>query len=307
MDKDIKFDYFYGNESENFQFYQIPKVLFKSDPFRKLSSEAKILYSLMLDRTSLSRKNGWIDKKNRVYIIYSNDSIAEDLGCSSGTVTKLKAELNSEKGIGLIEIIRRGLGKPDLIYVKNFSSNKYKTSKKSDENQETQNLDFQNTEHNILNESENKFQDSSLLSSNNTNDIYTNCSNNNLINQSSPDDRMIEKMNIIREKLKDNMDFNDDYYDDETTIQQINEIIEILVEAICLNNYITVSGNKIPNSVFSKRFLKIGKVELDRIINTINNNKKPIKNIKNYILATAYNVPVTYMNNSLSQSCSYNN
>lgn len=93
----ITLDYFYGNQSEYFNFYQVPKVLFTSNRFRVLSSDAKLLYSLMLDRTSLSRKNGWFDDKNRVYIIYSNEKIAKDLGISNGTITKLKAELNSER------------------------------------------------------------------------------------------------------------------------------------------------------------------------------------------------------------------
>ena len=116
----LKFDYYYGIEAEQFSFYRIPRLLIKDGRFRGLSSDAKLLYGLMLDRMSLSMKNGWLDDENRTYIIYTIDNIREDLGCSKEKAVKVLAELDATKGIGLIEKTRRGLGKPDIIYVKNF-------------------------------------------------------------------------------------------------------------------------------------------------------------------------------------------
>ncbi len=116
----MTFDYYYGVESEQFSFYRIPRLLIKDERFKGLSSDAKLLYGLMLDRMSLSIKNEWFDEKDRVYIIYTIDNIMEDLGCSKEKAVKVLAELDSSKGIGLIEKIRRGLGQPDIIYVKNF-------------------------------------------------------------------------------------------------------------------------------------------------------------------------------------------
>ena len=118
----MKFDYYYGIEAEQFSFYRVPRVLIKDARFKGLSSDAKLLYGLMLDRMSLSMQNGWVDDENRAYIIYTVDSIVEDLGCSKPTCTKIIRELDSNNGIGLIEKKRRGLGKPDIIYVKNFTS-----------------------------------------------------------------------------------------------------------------------------------------------------------------------------------------
>ena len=57
MDKKMNFKYFYGTEADQFSFYRIPKALFTNDCFKDLSSDAKILYGLMLDRMSLSIKN----------------------------------------------------------------------------------------------------------------------------------------------------------------------------------------------------------------------------------------------------------
>ena len=120
MSESLKFDYYYGVEAEQFSFYRVPRLLIKDGRFRGLSSDAKLLYGLMLDRMSLSMKNGWLDDENRAYIIYTIDNIREDLGCSKEKAVKVLAELDASKGIGLVEKIRRGLGKPDIIYVKNF-------------------------------------------------------------------------------------------------------------------------------------------------------------------------------------------
>ncbi len=120
MGEPLKFDYYYGVEAEQFSFYRVPRLLIKDERFKGLSSDAKLLYGLMLDRMSLSIKNGWLDDENRAYIIYTIENIREDLGCSKEKAVKVLAELDEAKGIGLVEKIRRGLGKPDIIYVKNF-------------------------------------------------------------------------------------------------------------------------------------------------------------------------------------------
>ena len=121
----VQFEYFYGSQAEQFSFYRIPKVLFTDEAFTDISVEAKVLYSFMLDRMSLSVKNCWFDDDNRVYIIYTIDDILNDFGCARQKALKLLDEL--EKGIGLIERKRHGLGRPNIIYVKTL----YITRKKS--------------------------------------------------------------------------------------------------------------------------------------------------------------------------------
>ena len=79
-----------------------------------------MLYGILLDRMSLSAKNGWIDKNGRVYIIFTIDEAKMALNCAEQKAIKLLSEL--EKKAGLIERKRQGLGKPNLIYVKNFIS-----------------------------------------------------------------------------------------------------------------------------------------------------------------------------------------
>ena len=116
----IQFDYYRGMEAEQYSFYRVPKILFTAECFKELSCEAKVLYGLLLDRMSLSMKNHWLDEEERVYIIFTVEEIAELLNCGTQKAVKLLKELDSEKGIGLIEKKRLGLGRPNVIYVKNF-------------------------------------------------------------------------------------------------------------------------------------------------------------------------------------------
>ena len=116
----IQFDYFRGMEAEQYSFYRVPKVLFTAECFKSLSCEAKVLYGLMLDRMSLSIKNRWFDDEDLVYIIFTVDEIAELMNCGTQKAVKLIKELDTSNGIGLIEKKRLGLGKPNVIYVKNF-------------------------------------------------------------------------------------------------------------------------------------------------------------------------------------------
>ena len=111
-------DYFYGVQSGQFSFIRIPTLLFTDDQYKYVSAEAKILYGILLARMDLSAKNGWIDDQGRVYIICTLSEIMEKLNCADNKATKLMNEL--EDKCGLIERKRQGLGKPNLIYVKNF-------------------------------------------------------------------------------------------------------------------------------------------------------------------------------------------
>ena len=112
-------DYFYGQSGELFAYFRIPKALFQDSRFRQLSTDARTLYGILLDRMSLSAKNSWVDEHGRVYIIYTVREVQESLCCAEHKAVKLFRELEQAD---LIERKRRGLGRPSLIYVKNFSS-----------------------------------------------------------------------------------------------------------------------------------------------------------------------------------------
>ena len=113
--------YYYGYEAEQFSFYRIPKLLFTDSRFAGISTDAKLLYGILLDRMSLSMKNGWHDDQGRVYIVFTLEDVAATLGYKTEKAIKLFNELDTKKGVGLIERVRQGQGRASLIYVKNFA------------------------------------------------------------------------------------------------------------------------------------------------------------------------------------------
>ena len=114
------YEYFYGIQADQFTFYRVPKLFFTQKEYRCMTTDDKLLYGMLLDRMNLSAKNGWQDQQGRVYIIYPIEEIMADMGCADNKATKLLDDL--EKRYGLIERKRQGLGKPNLIYVKNFAT-----------------------------------------------------------------------------------------------------------------------------------------------------------------------------------------
>ena len=117
MSEKITFSYFYGQEADMLSFYRIPKLLFTNDYFRELSTDAKVLYGLMLDRMSLSIKNKWFDAENRAYIYFSVEDTMELLNCKKN---KALDTIKALEDFSLIERKRQGQGKPAITYVKSF-------------------------------------------------------------------------------------------------------------------------------------------------------------------------------------------
>ena len=146
----LQFEYFYGSEAEQFAFYRIPKSLMTDPQFASVSLMAKLLYGLLLDRTYLSVENGWFDDQGRAYIHFSIEDIAREMHCGKTKAVALLNELDSVKGIGLVEKVRMGQGNASRLYVKKFYSSevqnvKFKNSeKRNSRSSENETLEFQN-------------------------------------------------------------------------------------------------------------------------------------------------------------------
>ena len=112
-------DYFYGAQADQFAFYRIPKALFTDERFKSISAEAKILYGILLDRMSLSRKNGWLDEQERVFIYFTLEEAMDAMCCGHNKAVSLFTELDK---VGLIERKKQGQGRPTKIYVKRFTT-----------------------------------------------------------------------------------------------------------------------------------------------------------------------------------------
>lgn len=318
MGEIIKFDYYYGIEAEQFSFYRVPRLLIKDNRFKGLSSDAKLLYGLMLDRMSLSMKNGWLDDENRAYIIYTIDNIMEDLGCGKDKAIKVLAELDTNKGIGLVERIRRGLGKPDIIYVKNFviveeSGEKPGNSKEVGEAelqksekptsrsgngrvQEVGKADFKESEIPTLRSGENRLQEVGESDPNYTNYNNTDLSQTNPIYQSLDDgmdgtDEVLTYMELIKENLEYDYHMK---YDSSNDRELFEEIYNIICDVVCVKRkIIRIGGEDYPYELVRSRFLKLNHSHVEYVRSRLQETTTKITNIRAYLLTSLYNAPAT--------------
>lgn len=314
--ENVVFDYYYGVEAEQFSFYRIPRLLIKDPRFKELSSDAKLLYGLMLDRMALSMKNGWLDAENKVYIHYTINDIIEDLGCARGTCVKVLAELDSKNGIGLIEKKRQGQGKPDLIYVKNFttttqSENKPEDSEKGEDFAEVQESDFKKSKNQTSKGLKSELQEVQKLNPNYTNNNYTKSTNTNLIypyqsreQRSEPEPAQNDTMDridtmdetiayriLVRKNLEYDLHIADPYPD------LFQEIYEIICDIVCINRTsIRINGQDYPYETVKSRFLKLNYNHVEYVMECLRKNTAKIANIKAYLITALYNAPLTINN-----------
>jgi Replication initiator protein A (RepA) N-terminus. len=322
--QEIQFDYFRGMEAEQYSFYRVPKVLFTAECFKSLSCEAKVLYGLMLDRMSLSIKNRWFDEEDRVYIIFTVEEIAELLNCGSQKAVKLMKELDSNHGIGLIEKKRLGLGKPNVIYVKNFML-KEKHSFEQEEKAAGNAENMQNSEnHNsrIVKTTNQEFPESQFKNGENhtsrivkikTQEVPKSQSNNTDINKTDYTETdpiqsylfrsaaeeclvsgdMMEKMEVYREILRTNVDYAGFVQKGER--EDVDELIELMVEILMLpdDSMVRIGGADKPVSVVKSRFLKLTYSHIEYVLFSLHRNTSKVANIKAYLLTTLYNSSMT--------------
>ena len=264
-------DYFYGQSGELFSYFRIPKALFQDHRFRQLSTDARTLYGILLDRMSLSVKNGWLDEQGRVYIIYTVREVQESLCCAEHKAVKLFRELEH---LDLIERKRRGLGRPSLIYVKNFSSGLPKAQ-------------VQNCSNSNSGAAESAILEQPKPQANKTDKNKTE------MNKPDP----IHSGNI-REQLED-------YFyqvlevdlllrlcpDDEDTIYQI---VDLLIDTCATKRkMLHIAGDDKPAEVVRSRFMKLNADHICFVLKRLAENSSPIRNMKQYLLASLYNAPTT--------------
>ena len=302
----MKFDYYYGIEAEQFSFYRVPRLLIKDERFKELSSDAKLLYGLMLDRMSLSMKNGWFDDENRAYIHYTLDNIMEDLGCAKEKCVKVLAELDSKKGIGLIEKKRQGLGKPDIIYVKNFATlevgGEPESQPKSPSNTyastEVRKSNFKGFENQTSRGSETELAEVREPNANYNNTNYTDLSYNNQSNQSeSKVEETIDVMDDVNayiEIIKENIEY--EHYMKYSTQDKglYDELFEVICEVVCVKHKtVKIGGDDYPYELVKSKFLKLNSSHLEYVMECMKNTTTKITNIKAYMVTALYNAPNT--------------
>lgn len=291
MEKKMTFNYFYGTEADQFSFYRIPKALFTDSYFKDLSSDAKILYGLMLDRMSLSIKNQWFDDKNRAYIYFSIEDIMELLNCGRNKAIKSMRELDDETGIGLIEKRRQGFGKVNVIYVKTFMPEK--------------------TDEKKFEEELKKFKKQTSLENEEPTEVYISNPNNTNLSDTEMNDNKSNPIISVDEKRFDSDNRSEDYQAYENLVKetidyeslevthhddmrQVDEIVNLIVETVmCKNDKILIASNWYPASLVKKKFLMLTYSHIEYVLHCMSGNTTKVKNIKKYLLAALFNAPST--------------
>ena len=268
----MHFDYFYREQSEQYAFYRIPKILITEECFEELSTDAKLLYGLFLDRVSLSAGSGWVDEEGRVYIIYTIRSIQRDLHCGVKKAVKLVKELEQ---FGLIEKVIQGQGKPALIYVKNFygvlSEGKV--------------LDCQNDNSGVVKSTTLELS-KGQPNNTNINNTYPILSGEDVDNDEEREtsyryfyDSL--EMDIMRERYP---------YDEEI----LDAILNMVVDVVCSKRTtIRIAGDDKPVGVVKAQFMKLHAGHVEYVMDCLKSSSAKVRNIKQYILASLYNAPLT--------------
>ena len=270
-------DYFYGQAGGLFSFFRIPKALFQEQQFQDLSTDAKTLYGILLDRMSLSVKNEWFDKKGRVFIIFTIEDVKSTLRCADNKATRLLRELEE---FGLIERKRRGQGKPCLVYVKNFSAESSKESVKNRDNDDScgSKITCQDpVKSRGIKKKENKTE------MNNTNPIL------------SDESEKMRNRELLEEYFSCSLEIDlllRLYPDDEDTLYQI---VNLLVDTCATKRKtLRIAGDDKPAEVVVRsRFMKLNADHIHFVLKCLAENSSPIRNMKQYLLASLYNAPTT--------------
>ena len=283
------YDYFYGAESEQFSFYRIPKVLFTEERFKSVSAEAKVLYSFLLDRMSLSAKNGWQDKENRVYIIFTIEDIMEAMGCADQKAGKLLHELESK--CRLIERKRQGLGKPNLIYVKNFvtpSESRFLNRENHDSGE------VKITDQEPLKSRSNNTENNNTERSDTDSFPFTSFREDHGRESKRSD---VNQRDRYREIISENISYGILLQDYPLDRDILTEILELMVDTVCTTrSAVRISGDDKPAEVVKSQFLKLDSEHIRFVMDGLKDNTTRIRNMRQYLLATLYNAPLTIGN-----------
>lgn len=275
-------DYLFDVDEAQYSFVRVPKLLLQHEAYQRISSEAKLLYSLLLDRVGLSHKNGWRDKQNRIYIIYPIAEVMEEMNCGKNKAVQLLDEL--EQKAGLIERKRQGLGKPNLIYVKSF----FRTV---DNFGERHFLKFENQTSGGLNI---KPQEVSESNPTNTDNKKTDMNQTDLSflpgRESKRSDAYAQYEAYFREELEIPILIQGNRSEKET----LEGILNLLAETCSSKRKtIRIAGDDKPIEIVKGRLMKLNSLHIQYVLGCLQENTTYVRDMKQYLLTTLFNAPVT--------------
>lgn len=294
----MDFAYYYGDESEQFSFYRIPRQLITGECFKNLSTDAKLLYGLLLDRMGLSAKNGWYDKLRRVYIYYTLDEIQEDLGCGHNKAVRLMAELDTGKGCGLIERVKQGQGRPTIIYVKRFTTQQIPPQTPPPQDflppgspdfpkEEVKTSDVGKSRVPPFGSADFPKEDGSYIKSIQTDPIQFYPS----IYPLSPGGRWMDRSDC-RKEIEQRIEYP--ILCTQFGREELGEIIELMVDTLCSTSpTLRIGGGDVPTAQVKERLSRLDSSHIEYVFDCLHRNTTQVRNIRAYLLTALYNAPAT--------------
>ena len=321
--------YFHGEISKNFDFYQTPAFIIRHPKYSKISDSAKILYMLLFNRMRLSVANGWSDEKGRTYIVYSNESIMEEMNIGKNKTTAIFKELVD---MGLIEKVRV-LNRPSRIYVFNFMQ---MINEPGDETKEMKvempacdaNIDetAANAEEYCVSPStptegdgqpeivvtvdpksvfpstptegdNNKIN----INKNNNSHIYFNHTNLSYDGQADRCEATADDFEKYKELICDNINYGDlcNKYTDSQR-ECLDELVTLMAENVTFGNKpVQINKTLYPAAIVKNRFLELGCADIESVIDWFFSPEaatgalERIKNIRAYMTAMLFNCKTT--------------
>ena len=316
-----EFDYYYGAESEQFSFVRVPRVLFTDkEHFDNLSNEAKLMYGLLLERMSLSRKNNQIDKHNRVYIIFPVEEIEESLDVGHEKALNLLKELDDQSGIGLVKKKRRGLGLPSILYVKNFivkgeqNTDRVPTSRSLENGiQEVGKTDIKKSENQTSANLKNRLlevrnSDSNNIDINNTDMSYTYDqsiarSQAGIQNFSPGADGLIDAIerSTVEEKVKKQIDYDCLIsHPDSSVVQMAEEIKALMVDVLCGERSVVSEGKRVSEETAKAAYRKITFDHVQYVMKSLVSYPDKISRIDRFLTVSLFNSVYTLTNSTFA-------
>ncbi len=259
------------NEAERFKFVRVPKVLFEAR-YKNLSTDAKILYSLLFERMELSRKNGWHDDDGSVYIYFTLEEVCEVLGCGHDKATKLFCELES---YALLRRKKQGFGKPAKLYVLKFY----------EECENTAVLNADLPQFDVLNNGRTEYG----FSAGNNTDINNNYISNTNLSISRYD------VDATEQRIKEQLEY--DILITKVGKETAEEIVLLITDVICgTSETVRIGKSEFPREVVRSRLFKLNCEHIEYVVDCMKENTTNVRNIRSYLLTALYNAPATIDN-----------
>lgn len=266
MTEQMYFPFHYGDEADSYTFYRIPKALFENPYLEKnLTTDAKLLYAILLDRLQLSIRNNFVDENGRAYIYFTVEQIMNILHCGNKKVSHLLAELDDRKGVGLITRIRQGQGKADRIYVHKC----------------------------VRGMMGNAMDGTAYGSGGAVDDMKIDISDQRQIS-SQENDSAVDEYLYYQEYFREQISYDVLTIDYPYEIDSLDEIVDLLVETACTRKKtVRIGGEDKPASVVNAKFRKLDSEHIRYVMSSLQENTTDVKNIRQYLLTSLYNAPST--------------